>query len=30
METSWGMLLRGTGYVLYLVVISDDIFHIGG
>ncbi len=30
METIWEMLLRRTGYVLFLVVIIVYLFHIGG
>ena len=30
METIWEMLLRRTGYALFLVVIIVYLFHIGG
>ena len=30
METIWEMLLRRTGYVLFLIVIIAYLFNIGG
>ena len=30
METIWEMLLRRTGYILFLIVIIAYLFNIGG